>query len=520
MALDHAKHLPVLTIGSGPANSIRGGAFLTGVKDALVVDVGGTSTDIGVLTNGFPRESALGVRIGGIATNFRMPDLVSIAIGGGSTVRLGDDGRVHVGPDSVGYRLPQEALIFGGQQATLSDAAVARGRARFGSHPVNATDALAQALAHADHVIAEVLLTRWTGFGRYGSTLIGLVITVSLFGWFGIQTAVFAEGLHSMVPAIPLWAWCLITGLGVTMLVLREFPAMGWTAFITVPAFLGLAGWAMTVQISQHSFADLTASPPFGTEMSIATGATIVAGSYIIGAVVTPDMTRFNRSTGDVVKQTLIGVSLGEYVLGLAGVLLAYAVKTSDVIAIITASSGVAGVIILVPATVKINNWNLYSCALGTLSAVESLFRVRLNRVRVTIVTGVLGSIAAAAGILGAFTDFLTLLGVLTPPIAGIMVAEYFIVKRWRPQLDASRALGRLPDTEPTWVPATILIWLAASTIGWLSEHFRWWGIPAVNSLLLGGIGYVIAGALGLIRGRGETTFEQPEHPAAALEPS
>ncbi|MGW5649110.1 purine-cytosine permease family protein [Saccharopolyspora sp. NPDC003752] len=366
--------------------------------------------------------------------------------------------------------------------------------------------------------LSTSVLTRWTGFGRYGSTLIGVVIAVSLFGWFGVQTAVFAEGLHSLVGGIPLWGWCLITGMAVTALVLRGFRAMGWTAFVTVPAFLGLAGWAMSVQMSRYSLGELVASPPFGEGMSIATGATIVAGSYIVGAVTTPDMTRFNRNAGDVVKQTVVGISLGEYVLGLAGVLLAYAVKSSDVIAIITASSGVAGVIILVSATIKINNWNLYSCSLGLINAVESLFGVRLNRARVTVVVGVLGSLAAAAGILDAFEDFLTLLGVLTPPVAGIMVAEYFVVRRWRPELDASRALGRLPETEPAWVPATIVLWLAASVFGWLSEHFQWWGIPALNSLLLAGLGYALAGRLGLVRGHRELPVEQPAEPAAALE--
>lgn len=358
--------------------------------------------------------------------------------------------------------------------------------------------------------LSTSVLARWTGFGRYGSTIIGIIITLSLFGWFGVQTAVFAAGLHAIMSWLPLWAWSLIAGLGVTLLVIRGFKAMGVTAFITVPAFLGLAGWAMWVEISRHDLGTLIASPPFGEPMTIATGATIVAGSYIIGAVTTPDMTRFNRNTGDVVKQTLVGISLGEYVLGLAGVLLAYAVKTSDVIAIITASSGVVGVIVLISATVKINNWNLYSAALGLLNAVESTIGVRLNRVAVTIGIGLLGSLLAAAGILERFTDFLLILGVITPPVAGIMVAEYFIVRRWRPALDASRAAGRLPDTEPTWVPATLVIWAAAATVGWLSDHHQWIGIPALNSLILAGLGYVVAGKLGLVRGTREAPVDQP----------
>ena len=131
MALDHALRYPVLTIGSGPANSIRGAAFLTGTADALVADVGGTSTDIGVLVNGFPRESSHGVEIGGIRTNFRMPDLVTIALGGG-TVLAGTAGHVRIGPESVGFRLLDEALVFGGETPTLTDSAVATGRAVLG----------------------------------------------------------------------------------------------------------------------------------------------------------------------------------------------------------------------------------------------------------------------------------------------------------------------------------------------------------------------------------------------------
>ena len=62
------------------------------LKDAIVVDVGGTTTDLGVIQNGFPRESSVAVTIGGVRTNFRMPDVISIGLGGGSIVRVRDDG--------------------------------------------------------------------------------------------------------------------------------------------------------------------------------------------------------------------------------------------------------------------------------------------------------------------------------------------------------------------------------------------------------------------------------------------
>jgi len=158
MALEYALRYPVLTIGSGPANSIRGAAYLTGTDNALVMDVGGTSTDIGVLANKFPRESSYGVEIGGVRTNFRMPDLVTIALGGG-TVLAEQDGRVRVGPTSVGYRLTEEALVFGGQTPTLTDAAVAAGRIDLGDRSATAghEPLLEAALAQADAMLADAV---------------------------------------------------------------------------------------------------------------------------------------------------------------------------------------------------------------------------------------------------------------------------------------------------------------------------------------------------------------------------
>ena len=109
---------------------MRGAAFLAGAKNAMVVDIGGTTSDIGMLIAGFPRESALAVDIGGVRTNFRMPDVLAIGLGGGSIIRGPDD--VSVGPDSVGFELTKRALVFGGETLTATDIAVAAGHADIG----------------------------------------------------------------------------------------------------------------------------------------------------------------------------------------------------------------------------------------------------------------------------------------------------------------------------------------------------------------------------------------------------
>ena len=129
MTAEYAARYPVLTFASGPTNSMRGAAFLSGRRDAVVLDVGGTTTDGGVLVGGFPREASFEVSVGGVRTNFRMPDVVSVGLGGGSVVAEG--GRA-VGPRSVGYALPERALVFGGDTLTATDVAVAVGLASIG----------------------------------------------------------------------------------------------------------------------------------------------------------------------------------------------------------------------------------------------------------------------------------------------------------------------------------------------------------------------------------------------------
>ena len=129
MSAEVATALPVMSFASGATNSMRGAAFLSGLADAMVIDVGGTSTDVGQLRRGFPREANSVVEVGGVRTLFRMPDLLSIALGGGSVVERDP---LAVGPKSVGYRLTKKALVFGGTTVTATDVAVAAGIVQIG----------------------------------------------------------------------------------------------------------------------------------------------------------------------------------------------------------------------------------------------------------------------------------------------------------------------------------------------------------------------------------------------------
>ncbi|MCB1181501.1 MAG: hydantoinase/oxoprolinase family protein [Chlamydiia bacterium] len=150
--IERAINYPVLTISAGPTNSFIGGARLAGLENAIVVDIGGTSTDVGLVRNGFPIRSLNKSNIGGVSLNFPMPDVLSVALGGGSIIRFNENKTV-IGPTSVAKSLTSRALCFGGNELTLTDAALVMGHLEIKeSQPVRALIDPAQGSAIFDQV--------------------------------------------------------------------------------------------------------------------------------------------------------------------------------------------------------------------------------------------------------------------------------------------------------------------------------------------------------------------------------
>jgi N-methylhydantoinase A/oxoprolinase/acetone carboxylase beta subunit len=154
MTLERARQFPIFTIASGPTNSIRGAALLTGIDHGIVVDVGGTTSDVGMLQHGFPRESTVAMSLAGVRSNFRIPDVISLALGGGTVVS--EDGS-SVGPDSVGYRITRESRVFGGKTLTFTDIAVAAGATVIGQ-PALVSDIPKDTVTRALTVASERLI--------------------------------------------------------------------------------------------------------------------------------------------------------------------------------------------------------------------------------------------------------------------------------------------------------------------------------------------------------------------------
>lgn len=350
-------------------------------------------------------------------------------------------------------------------------------------------------IAGAREGLSTSLLARWAGFGKYGSTVIGIVLFIGLLGWFGIQNSVFAKGLDEALNGalgFPLAA--TLTGLFVTIIVVFGFKWLSWTAKIAVPGFFAVIGYGIFNVLSDHSLVELISSPAPGPTLSLGMAATMVAGTFMIGAVITPDISRFCHNGKDVFWMTFIGIIIGEFGVNLIAVLMAHAVGSKDVVDIILQTSGWLGAAIVLFATIKINDFNLYSASLGITNVIDSIFKVKVNRGVATFIIGIIGTTLSVMGILDKFESFLIFLGVWIPPIAGIMVVDYFILKNSRSVLDKSREKGTLPERMKNVNLVALVAWLLGFLVGYFVEI----GIPSLNSLVVSGIVYLIG--MGLFR--------------------
>lgn len=344
-------------------------------------------------------------------------------------------------------------------------------------------------VAGAKEGMGTSLLSAWSGFGRYGSSLIGVVIAISLTGWFGVQNAVFAEGINNLLGHRPgIVVSSIIAGAITILLVFFGFRLLHLTAKITVPLFAIVMIWGIYVVLRDHSIMTLASMPPPGPALTLGAATTMVAGGFIVGCVTTPDITRFARTPRDVLWITLAGTLIGEFGVNLIAVLMAHAVGSADIMAIVLQLTGVIGGLIVALATIKINDINLYSSSLGIVTFCHNILGLRLSRGLLTVALGVLGTLLSIIGMLDAFIPFLIVLGVAIPPVAGIITVDYFILKTSQQALIASRQSAELPAS----CYRVNIVALAAWLVGFGAGYFITWGIQSLTSIVVSSVLYFV----------------------------
>lgn len=347
-------------------------------------------------------------------------------------------------------------------------------------------------LAGAREGLSTSLLSRWCGFGYFGSALIGGIISISTLGWFGVQNAIVAKGVVSAMGLekhhYAFYIVAAISGLLLSALVAFGFKGLSWIAKTALPLFFLVVGWTFYQILKNYDIYHLFTMEPLGSPLSISAAATAVAGGYIAFAIISPDMSRYCKNGTHVFWMMTSSIFVGEFIVNGISILVAHALNTDNVVEIMTQSAGWIGFFSVLLSAVKINDLNLYSSVLGFSNFLSVITRKKWHYAGLTLFLGMTGTFISMTGILERFIPFLIMLGVLFPPVAGIMLVDYYILRTHRSLLELTRCQGNLPDIESiqkTGMTA-IVSWIGGSMVGFTIE----WGIPSLNSLISASVIY------------------------------
>lgn len=272
--------------------------------------------------------------------------------------------------------------------------------------------------------------------GVTGGKLFSLILSISLFGWFGYQCHDFAKSVVSSLamfgfPGGSTTVWTIAGGLLVIATASAGFGGITLFSALGVPLLIALTLAAAFVTAGQVDGSTLrAASAAASGGMNLSTGVTMVVGSYISGACITADVSRFSKTQRDVFTGPLLTYTVIFPLTFLLGGFFQYSYGISNTCDVMFTYCDMALFVpfVLFVSIWAINNYNLYCAVLGIINTLDG--RVTPPQWLVTLLAGVVSTLLGAFGVMDTLSPFLSLLGVLIPPVAAVIVADYYLYER------------------------------------------------------------------------------------------
>jgi len=283
--------------------------------------------------------------------------------------------------------------------------------------------------------MASAFNSRFT-LGVAGGKIFGLVLAISLFGWFGYQCYYFASSMLVMLKMFgysggSFTAWVIVGGLLMMITAVVGFRGITLISGLSVPLLFLLVLIAAGITIGQTDFPMLqAASAQSSGSIGLSGGVVTVVSCYISGTCVFSDLTRFSKRTKDSTLGGIFGLMIAFPALLLLGGFFYYAYGTSELCEVFVSRCGMGMFVpfMLVISTWTTNDFNLYCSVLGISNILDD--HVKLPRWLLTLVVGTVSTLFGAFVMQEAFTSFLNLLGVFIPPVAAVIIADYYLYNR------------------------------------------------------------------------------------------
>lgn len=316
-------------------------------------------------------------------------------------------------------------------------------------------------------------------FGRKGFKISSAVIALTMAGWFSVQAGFFGNTINAMFPNAgfitnPRFA-ALWGGLLMLLTAYYGYKGLSVLSYIAVPLIAFIAIWGLKLSIGNvGGWSGVRAITPVGYT-TIGTGIVMVVGSFAGGASAQADITRYAKDSKAAWVGSIVGYIGANTFIIIAGYLTALTTGIGDLPkALLELGLGIPALIILILAQWTTNDNNLYTSSLG----LANIFNV--ERSNIVLIIGILGSILGALGIADYFAGWLNILGIGIPPMAGIIIADYYFVRKQNYDIHETQ----IPD----WNINAIIAWIIGCIVGFAIKV----GIASINSLIASMIIYVI----------------------------
>ncbi|WEM44458.1 cytosine permease (plasmid) [Photobacterium sp. DA100] len=325
-------------------------------------------------------------------------------------------------------------------------------------------------------------------FGSKGATAINIIMAISLFGWIAVTANMFGHSVHDLLATqlnlelpVP-----VIVAFGCVIFVASTafgFEALGKVSKFAVPIIALLMFVILYLALnSSVPVAEKLSSLSFGAAVSS------VVGTIIVLVATSPDFGSFVHNRKHAVLAGTLTFGLAYPVLFLVGAVPGSMTSEGSLLAAMAViGTTLPAAILLVFACITGNAGNMFQ---GTL-VVSTLFS-QYPKWKITVVLGILATMVGSMDILAWFIPFLLFLGIATPPISGIYIADYFINRR-KGYDEASL------ENDPAIKPSTFIAWGLGSLVGFCTVNgwFTLTGIPSLDSILVASLGYFLFSRVG-----------------------
>jgi cytosine permease len=323
-------------------------------------------------------------------------------------------------------------------------------------------------------------------FGTHGSIVVIVLLGVVAMGFIGVLAATWGNAVNQLIPAVPGWAFVVAFALAITSTAIFGFKGLQRYSAIAVPIEIALALLALVaIARTDDGFSGVVvAVPAAGIGFGAAVGA--VMSTWITGAALVSDVTRYARSSRHVLLGVFAGFVVGAGTFEVIATLSAMSVGNSNFVVVMQSLGLLApAVVMLVLALWNTADNNLYSASLAFTSA-SDLLGFRVPKWVWTIVAIIIAVLVALSGAAAQFGVFLGVIGIVTPPFAGVLIAHFWVVARGS---SGAALLSEAPGVR--W--EALGCWLVAALLSWSIQFLL---TDAIEGLVLGAVLYGVVGSL------------------------